>query len=168
MARAVGFNHNQHLDTRIASRGFRQMSLITRLPPALGERLIEHFGTLQALFGASSLELQAVEGVGESRARVIRDGLVRLAESAYLERDGVAVSRAGSSAAAPAWRRPAELSRSRFPRRGISGRFLQSSASAVRSRPSTTRRPVSAGSFLVIDLIAVEQSLVLQIRSVPE
>jgi diadenylate cyclase len=30
--------------------------------------------------------LQAVEGVGESRARVIRDGLVRLAESAYTER----------------------------------------------------------------------------------
>ena len=86
VARAVGFNHNQHLDTRIASRGFRQMSLITRLPAALGERLIEHFGNLQALFGASSLELQAVEGVGESRARVIRDGLVRLAESAYLER----------------------------------------------------------------------------------
>jgi diadenylate cyclase len=49
----------------------------------LGDRLIEHFGTLQALFGASATDLQAVEGVGESRARVIRDGLVRLAESAY-------------------------------------------------------------------------------------
>ena len=43
-------------------------------------------GTLQALFGASANDLQAVEGVGESRARVIRDGLVRLAESAYTER----------------------------------------------------------------------------------
>ena len=41
---------------------------------------------MQALFGASSTDLQAVEGVGESRARVIRDGLVRLAESAYTER----------------------------------------------------------------------------------
>jgi diadenylate cyclase len=47
--------------------------------------LIEHFGTLQALFGASTNDLQAVEGVGEGRARVIRDGLVRLAESAYTE-----------------------------------------------------------------------------------
>ena len=44
------------------------------------------FGTLQALFGASTTDLQAVEGVGENRARVIRDGLVRLAESAYTER----------------------------------------------------------------------------------
>ncbi len=86
VARAAGFTHGEHLDTRIASRGYRQMSMINRLPTVLGERLIEHFGNLQALFGASSLELQAVEGVGESRARVIRDGLVRLAESAYVER----------------------------------------------------------------------------------
>ena len=40
----------------------------------------------QALFGASTADLQAVDGVGEHRARVIRDGLVRLAESAYTER----------------------------------------------------------------------------------
>ena len=55
-------------------------------PTALGARLIEHFGDLQTLFGASTADLQAVDGVGESRARVIRDGLVRLAESAYTER----------------------------------------------------------------------------------
>ena len=64
----------------------RRLGVFTRLPSYLGDRLIEHFGTLQALFGASANDLQAVEGVGESRARVIRDGLVRLAESAYTER----------------------------------------------------------------------------------
>lgn len=62
------------------------MAQINRLPGMLGERLIDHFGSLQALFGASITDLQTVEGVGESRARVIRDGLVRLAESAYTER----------------------------------------------------------------------------------
>ena len=62
------------------------MAQINRLPAYLGDRLIEHFGTLQALFGASANDLQTVEGVGEGRARVIRDGLVRLAESAYTER----------------------------------------------------------------------------------
>ncbi len=86
MARAVGYAHNEHLDSRAIARGFRQVAQINRLPPVLGERLIEHFGSLQTLFGASITELQAVEGVGESRARVIRDGLVRLAESAYTER----------------------------------------------------------------------------------
>ena len=86
VARAAGFSHNVHLETHVTTRGFRQMAQINRLPSYLGDRLIEHFGTLQALFGASSTDLQAVEGVGESRARVIRDGLVRLAESAYTER----------------------------------------------------------------------------------
>jgi diadenylate cyclase len=86
VARAAGFPHNMHLESHVTSRGFRQMAQINRLPSYLGDRLIEHFGTLQALFGASTTDLQAVEGVGESRARVIRDGLVRLAESAYTER----------------------------------------------------------------------------------
>jgi diadenylate cyclase len=61
------------------------MAQINRLPSYLADRLIEHFGTLQALFGATANDLQTVEGVGEGRARVIRDGLVRLAESAYTE-----------------------------------------------------------------------------------
>jgi diadenylate cyclase len=86
VARAVGFTHNEHLDSRISPRGFRQMAQINRLPTALGERLIEHFGTLQGLLGATTAELQTVDGVGEGRARVIRDGLVRLAESAYTDR----------------------------------------------------------------------------------
>jgi len=85
VARAAGFPYNMHLESHVTTRGFRQMAQINRLPSYLGDRLIEHFGTLQALFGASTNDLQAVEGVGEGRARVIRDGLVRLAESAYTE-----------------------------------------------------------------------------------
>lgn len=86
VARAVGYGSDVALDTRLVSRGFRQVAQINRLPPALGVRLIEHFGNLQALFGASIGELQEVEGVGASRARVIRDGLLRLAEAAYTDR----------------------------------------------------------------------------------
>lgn len=86
VARAVGFGPTEHLDSKISTRGYRQLAQINRLPTAFGGRLIEHFGSLQALFGASSGELQEVEGVGESRARIIRDGLVRLAESAYTDR----------------------------------------------------------------------------------
>jgi len=86
VARAIGFPGQDHLDTRVAARGYRQVAQISRLPPGLGPRLIEHFGSLQALFGASSAELQAVDGVGDSRARIIRDGLLRLAEAAYSDR----------------------------------------------------------------------------------
>ena len=83
VAVTLGFGAGEHLDTRLCSRGYRQLAQITRLPSSLGGRLLEHFGSLQGLFGASSAELMEVEGVGEQRARMIRNGLVRLAESAY-------------------------------------------------------------------------------------
>jgi diadenylate cyclase len=85
VARTIGFPSGDHLDSRVTTRGYRQVAQIPRLPTALGIRLIEHFGSLQGLFGASAGELQEVDGVGEQRARTIRDGLVRLAESAYTE-----------------------------------------------------------------------------------
>ncbi|QDP98310.1 DNA integrity scanning protein DisA [Microlunatus elymi] len=87
VARAIGFA-NQHLDTKISARGFRQLAQINRLPTAYSARLVEHFGNLQGVFGATTAELQQVEGVGESRARIIREGLTRLAESAYSEQLG--------------------------------------------------------------------------------
>ncbi len=83
VSRALGFGHHEHLDTRIVARGHRQLAQINRLPTTYGSRLIEHFGNLQAVLAASSSELQGVDGVGVSRARIIREGLTRLAESAY-------------------------------------------------------------------------------------
>jgi diadenylate cyclase len=50
------------------------------------ERLVEHFGTLAKLLAAGIDDLRAVEGVGDTRARSVRDGLSRLAESSILER----------------------------------------------------------------------------------
>ena len=76
---------SDQLDSKVTTRGYRQVAQINRLPGTLGERLIEHFGSLQALFAASRADLQEVEGVGEQRARAIRDGLVRVAESAYAD-----------------------------------------------------------------------------------
>jgi diadenylate cyclase len=86
VARAFGFGEHDQLTTAVSTRGYRQVAQINRLPAPFGARLIEHFGSLQALFSATSAELQEVDGVGESRARVIRDGLLRLAEAAYTER----------------------------------------------------------------------------------
>jgi diadenylate cyclase len=47
---------------------------------------VEHVASRQALLGASVDDLQQVEGIGENRARYIREGLSRLAESSILER----------------------------------------------------------------------------------
>ncbi len=87
VARASGFSAGVHMDTRISARGLRQLAQIGRLPGGMGERLLDHFGGLQSLFSASTAELQSVEGIGEGRARIIRDGLTRLAEAAFSRLD---------------------------------------------------------------------------------
>jgi diadenylate cyclase len=50
------------------------------------DRLVEHFEGLQPLLSATVEDLQAVEGVGDARARGVREGLSRLAEASILER----------------------------------------------------------------------------------
>ena len=59
----------------------------TICPPAgVVEGLVDQFGTLQKLLSAGIDDLQAVEGIGELRARSVREGLSRLAESSITER----------------------------------------------------------------------------------
>ncbi|SJN17843.1 DNA integrity scanning diadenylate cyclase DisA [Luteococcus japonicus] len=86
VARQMGFGEGMHLETRLEPRGHRQVAQLTRIPGSLGRRLVDHFGTLQALFGASTVDLLEVEGFGEGRARLVREGLARLAEAAFSER----------------------------------------------------------------------------------
>ena len=50
------------------------------------DRLVAHFGSLQKLLAANIDDLMDVDGVGEGRARLVREGLSRLAESSILER----------------------------------------------------------------------------------
>ena len=57
-----------------------------RLPATIVDRLVDHFGGLQKLLAASIDDLQTVDGVCELRARSVREGLSRLAESSILER----------------------------------------------------------------------------------
>jgi diadenylate cyclase len=86
VANALGLGSNEHLDSAVAPRGYRLLAKVPRLPGAVVDRLVEHFGSLQKLLSASIDDLQAVEGVGELRARSVREGLSMLAESSILER----------------------------------------------------------------------------------
>lgn len=70
----------------LAPRGYRLLSRIPRLPWPIIEKLVTRFGTLAKLMEADISALDDVDGVGEARARSIKDGLARLAESAVLER----------------------------------------------------------------------------------
>ncbi len=87
VAKALSLPHTlEGLDATANPRGFRLLARVPRLPEIVMDRLVEHFGTLQKLLSAGIDELQAVEGVGETRARSVREGLSRLAESSILER----------------------------------------------------------------------------------
>jgi diadenylate cyclase len=87
VARALGYSGSpETLDSAVSPRGYRLLAKVPRLPGAIIERLVEHFGGLQKLLAASVDDLQAVDGVGEARARSVREGLSRLAESSILER----------------------------------------------------------------------------------
>jgi len=85
-ARVLGLGSVEHLDGAVAPRGYRLLAKVPRLPVAVVDRLVDHFGTLQKLLSAGVEDLQVVEGVGELRARSVREGLSRLAESTILER----------------------------------------------------------------------------------
>ena len=76
-----GMDHQQ-----LSPHGYRLLHRIPRLPGAIVDRLVDHFGGLQALLSAGLEELMEVDGVGEARARAVREGLSRLAENSILER----------------------------------------------------------------------------------
>jgi diadenylate cyclase len=76
------------LESPVTPRGFRLLARVPRLPEVITDRIVGHFGTLPRLLAASTEDLQRVEGVGETRARSVRDGLSRLAEASLLERYG--------------------------------------------------------------------------------
>jgi diadenylate cyclase len=75
------------LDTGVQPRGYRLLSKIPRLPDSVMLRLVERFGSLHKIMQATLEDLDEVEGVGENRARAIKDGLSRLVEATVLDRN---------------------------------------------------------------------------------
>ena len=87
IAKAVGYPAGADaLESAVSPRGYRLLAKVPRLPRSVVDRLVEHFAGLQKLLAAGIDDLQVVEGVGETRARSVREGLSRLAESSILER----------------------------------------------------------------------------------
>lgn len=67
-------------DTNLRCRGYRILSYISRLPSSIIENLVNHFGSLQNILKADIPQLDEVEGIGEIRAKNIKDGLRRIRE----------------------------------------------------------------------------------------
>jgi diadenylate cyclase len=74
------------LDANLQPRGYRLLAKIPRLPESVITHVIERFGSLQKIMRVTVPDLIEVEGVGDARARAIKDGLARLAETSILDR----------------------------------------------------------------------------------
>jgi diadenylate cyclase len=86
VATALHLPPSLDLDSAVQPRGFRLLHKIPRVPELVSDNVVERFSNLQKIMRANTAELTEVEGVGEVRARAIKEGLARLAESSILER----------------------------------------------------------------------------------
>jgi diadenylate cyclase len=87
VARAMGLPSTPEAqDAAVSPRGYRMLARVPRIPPPMLDRIVEHFGSLQKLLAASIEDLQIVDGVGDARARTIREGISRLAEVSMIDR----------------------------------------------------------------------------------
>ncbi|HKF35088.1 MAG TPA: DNA integrity scanning diadenylate cyclase DisA [Jatrophihabitantaceae bacterium] len=87
VAAAMGFaTAPESLDGVASPRGYRLLARVPRLPGPTLDRVVQHFDGLQKLLAATVEDLQSVEGVGESRARSVREAISRLADASIIDR----------------------------------------------------------------------------------
>ena len=87
LAELLGYDRKLNtLDYPVSPRGFRVLGRIPRLPRLVVSHIVNEFGGLDELLAASDVELEEVEGVGEIRAKDIREGLRRLQELNLVDR----------------------------------------------------------------------------------
>jgi len=73
------------LDETVEPRGFRLLSKLPHINEAHVTRVVDHFGSLRKILGASTAELEAIEGISAARARALKDGTARLAGDSIID-----------------------------------------------------------------------------------
>src|SRR3954463_3711085 len=87
LAEVLGYDRKLNtLDYPVSPRGYRILGKIPRLPRIVVSNIVREFGGLDELLAATDPELEGVEGVGEIRAKDIREGLRRLQEINLVDR----------------------------------------------------------------------------------
>lgn len=87
LAELLGYDRKLNtLDYPVAPRGYRILGRIPRLPKIVVASIVQATGGLDELLAAGEGELEGIEGVGEIRAKDIREGLRRLQEINLVDR----------------------------------------------------------------------------------
>jgi diadenylate cyclase len=87
LAELLGYDRKLNtLDHPVSPRGYRILGRIPRLPKLVIQALVREFAGLDEVLAATDAELEAVDGVGDMRAKDIREGLRRLQEINLVDR----------------------------------------------------------------------------------
>jgi diadenylate cyclase len=86
LLKMMGYLGYVHLDENKNPRGYRILNKIPRLPTIIIENLINSFGDLAKIITATVEELDDVEGIGEVRAKKIKEGFKLIKERLYTDR----------------------------------------------------------------------------------
>ncbi|PYZ95681.1 DNA integrity scanning protein DisA [Alteribacter lacisalsi] len=87
IVKLLGYSKTVNLsEFAISPRGYRILHKIPRIPPLVVENLVQRFDNLPQIMRASTEELDEVDGIGEARARKIKEGLTRIQEQLFIDR----------------------------------------------------------------------------------
>lgn len=85
--RSLGFVGTVNIqEESVSPRGYRLLQRIPRLPASIIQKLVFRFEKLSSVVNATYEELDEVEGIGEARARSIKEGLQRIQEQVFIDR----------------------------------------------------------------------------------
>ena len=81
IANVLGYeNFESYEDVAVYPRGYRILSKVPRVPANIVDNLVNNFKSFQHILMASIEQLDEVEGIGEVRAKAIKQALKRMQE----------------------------------------------------------------------------------------
>lgn len=87
IAKILGYeNFDNYDEVGVYTKGYRILSKIPRMPSNIVENLVKSFKSFQHILIADIPELDNVEGIGEIRARTIKQSLQRMQEQFVFDR----------------------------------------------------------------------------------
>jgi diadenylate cyclase len=87
LAELLGYDRKLNtLDFPVSPRGYRVLGRVARIPKLVVQKIIQELGGLEEVLATSDADLEAVDGVGPTRAKDLREGLRRLQEVDLVDR----------------------------------------------------------------------------------
>ena len=86
IAKLLGYTIETTLeDIEVCTRGYRLLSRIPKMPMNIIDNMVKSIGKFQDIIRASIDELDDVDGIGEVRAKNIKQGIKRMQEQAIYD-----------------------------------------------------------------------------------